>query len=123
MANWNLHERKLTNLANENYCINDKLPLRFFHFSGYKYNNTNKIASYLTRYNFETRTDLKDLFSLYQNKLINNNIENISHLKVFYRLAHENAKKSLNKANKKSLIRKVRNRFKVTINVLLTGRK
>lgn len=123
MANWNLHERKLTNLPNENYCINNKLPLRFFHFSGYKYNNPSKIASYLTRYDFETRSDLKDLFSFYQKNLIHNNIENISQLKVFYRLAHENAKVVLSKANKKSLIRKVRNRFKVTINVLLTGRK
>lgn len=120
MANWNLHERKLTNLASENYCINHQQPLRFFHFSGYKYNYPNKIASYLTRYNFETRTDLKDLFSLYQKYLLYNDIENTSQLKVFYRLVHENAKTNL---TKKTLIEKIVNRLKVTINVFFTGKK
>lgn len=120
MANWNLHERRLHKTESENYCINDQLPLRFFHFSGYKYNSPDTIASYLTRYDFETRADLIDLFSLYQNHLMKNNIEKISQLKVFYQLVYEEAKI---KAVKKALIRRIMNRLEVTIRVLLTGRK
>jgi hypothetical protein len=120
MANWNLHERKLTNLATEDYQINNQFPLRFFHFSGYKYDNPTKIASYLTRYNFDTREDLKGLFSLYQNHLISNNIEKTSKLKVFYKLMHETAKKPV---IKKSLLEKIVNRLKITIKVFLTGKK
>jgi hypothetical protein len=120
MANWNLHERKLTNISDQNYRINNQIPLRFFHFSGYKFNNPNKIASYLTRYNFETRTDLKDLFSFYNKNLLNNNIETISELQVYYRAIQENINIS---KGKKNVIKRVIVRLQATLKVLLTGRK
>jgi hypothetical protein len=120
MANWNLHERKLTNISDQNYRINNQIPLRFFHFSGYKFNNPNKIASYLTRYNFETRTDLKDLFSFYNKNLLSNNIETISELQVYYRAIHENINIS---KGKKNVIKRVIDRLQVTLKILLTGRK
>ncbi|WP_395046471.1 hypothetical protein, partial [Flavobacterium sp.] len=118
MANWNLHERTITNSYNKNYIINDLIPLRFFHFSGYKYNSPNKIASYLTRYSFETRPDLLDLFTEYRKLLIFNKIETTINLNVAYKISNEKAK--INK-NKKSIFRKIANRIKVTVKVFLTG--
>jgi hypothetical protein len=115
MANWNLHERKLTKTLEEPFYINDQFPLRFFHFSGYKYDNPNRIASYLTRYDFESRPDLKQLFFTYNDLLKNNNIEQIRNLKVFYRLDQKN------KVKNKSLLTKIINRLRNTIKVFLTG--
>lgn len=120
MANWNLHERILTNIENERFCINEQYPLRFFHFSGYKYDNPSSIASYLTRYNFETRPDLRYLFSLYNDLLKTNNIENISKLNVYYR--REKNKVLITSVNK-SLSTKIINRLIITMKVFLTGHK
>nr|WP_315152643.1 hypothetical protein [uncultured Flavobacterium sp.] len=120
MANWNLHERVITNSLNENYIINDLIPLRFFHFSGYKYNNPNKIASYLTRYSFETRPDLLDLFTNYHKLLVSNQIEKTSKLNVAYKILNENAKL---KKNKKPISKRILHRIKVTIKVFFTGNK
>ncbi len=120
MANWNLHERKLTHKSEENFLINDKIPLRFFHFSGYKHDNPTKIASYLTRYNFDTRPDLKDLFSLYQANLIENKINETSKLKVLYKTLHQQRKTN---ENKLPIAIRIKNRLKVTYKVFLTGRK
>jgi hypothetical protein len=119
MANWNLHERKITSFNNNLIVINSEYSLRFFHFSGYKYNNPNKIASYLTRYDFDSRPDLVFLFSKYNELLLKNKIEIISKLKVHYVLLYINK----NTKPKKSLILRIYVRIKVTINVFLTGRK
>lgn len=117
MANWNLHERMLTE-KNNRFFVNNEVPLRFFHFSGYKYNNPNSIASYLTRYDFESRPDLKNLFFKYHNLLNNNNIEQISKLNVYYLFRHKSLVLS---AVKKSFLRKIIHRLKKTIKVFLTG--
>lgn len=120
MANWNLHERMLTNTEKEFFCVNEQYPLRFFHFSGYKYDSPNSIAYYLTRYNFETRSDLKYLFFLYNDLLKKNNIEHINKLKVYYRFENKNV---VNSRVNKSLFTKIINRFKITFKVFLTGHK
>jgi hypothetical protein len=121
MANWNLHERKLTNTGKESFYVNQQYPLRFFHFSGYKYDNSSSIASYLTRYDLETRPDLKHLFFLYNDLLKKNDIVHISKLKVYYRM-----EKNVNAANPRvsmSILAKIIVRLKITVNVFLTGHK
>jgi hypothetical protein len=118
MANWNLHERLVTQTGNDRFVVNEKFSLRFFHFSGYKYNNPTSIASYLTRYDFESRPDLKNLFFKYHNLLKNNNIEQISKLKVYYLFVNKSVAVS---PRKKSYLRKIINRLKKTIKVFLTG--
>nr|WP_315234323.1 hypothetical protein [uncultured Flavobacterium sp.] len=118
MANWNLHERKLTNTDKDFFCVNKQYPLRFFHFSGYNYNNPGIISSYLTRYNFESRPDLRYLFTTYNDLLKNNNIEYISKLKVYYRLEQKSA---IVVTVNKSFLTKIINRLKITIKVFLTG--
>lgn len=118
MANWNLHERVLTGTDSDDFFVNEKFPLRFFHFSGYKYNNPTIIASYLTRYDFESRPDLKNLFFKYHNLLKNNNLEQISKLKVYYLFVNKSVAVS---PRKMSFLRKIINRLKKTIKVFLTG--
>jgi hypothetical protein len=82
MANWNLHERNLS--GNDSFVVNQEYPLRFFHFSSYKYTKPDVICTYLTRFDFDSRPDLKSLFNQYQSLLLKNNVEDISQLSVYY---------------------------------------
>lgn len=82
MAHWNLHERKLS-FSNGKYFAND-LPLVFFHFSHYSPGKPNEIAAYHTRYNFETRPDLKEIYATYKNALISNHYLALKSIGCFY---------------------------------------
>ncbi len=115
MANWNLHERVFTSSLNENYQINHNIPLRFFHFSSYKYANPTSICAYLTRFNFENRPDLVAIFSYYQDALTANKIQEISKLKVFY---YPNLGM---KPKEKSAVQKIVFRLKSAISILVRG--
>lgn len=84
MANWNLHERKITLQDDSSFVINDDFKLRFFHFSSYNYFKQDVICKYQNRFDFETRPDLVGIFTIYNEKLKNNNIESISKLSVYY---------------------------------------
>jgi hypothetical protein len=115
MANWNLHERVFTDQDEDQYVINNKYPLRFFHFSSFKYKNPNSICAYLTRFNFENRPDLVPIFDRYTKTLTENNIAEISKLKVFY---YPNLGVI---PKEKSLIQKVSFRVKSAITILIKG--
>jgi hypothetical protein len=80
MANWNLHERILTKDEQGKYWVNNEFPLRFFHFSGYNYQKPDQICKYASRYTFDNRPDLKEIFTLYQNELVKNDIAYYSNL-------------------------------------------
>jgi hypothetical protein len=83
VANWNFHERQLSK-PGINYMVNNEFSLRFFHFSSYNFKKPDLIGKYATRFNFVSRPDLQKIYSEYQELLINNNIESISKLPVFY---------------------------------------
>ena len=120
MANWNLHERKLSiHSTIDPFTINNEFPLRFFHFSGYKYENPTKIASYHTRFDFNSRPDLLPLFNHYHELLKSNNIEKISQLRYHYKAKHNSVSKSY---KKKSIFQKMMIRLCKTIQVLITGK-
>jgi lipopolysaccharide biosynthesis glycosyltransferase len=72
MANWNLHERTLSETSPGQFLVNGKSPLVFFHYSGYKFSNPESIGFYHTRYDFHTRPDLKPVFDIYQAALVEN---------------------------------------------------
>lgn len=57
MANWNLHERTLSEQGGK-YLVNERWPLRFFHFSGYRYSHPDQISHYHNRYTFAARPDI-----------------------------------------------------------------
>jgi hypothetical protein len=71
MAYWNLHERNLGQ-QNNSYIVNNSEPLVFFHFSGYNPFVKTQISKYQTRYNFEQRPDLKQIFDNYAQKILEN---------------------------------------------------
>ena len=117
MANWNLHERELS-VKEEKYFVNEEYPLRFFHFSSYKFNKPEQICSYLTRFDFNSRPDLLLLFADYQQRLLDNNVCIIANLNVFYY-----PKVIVNKVikKKKTLWTKIGNRIKNAFKVLVYG--
>ena len=118
MANWNLHERSITSSENGIFIINGKYPLRFFHFSGYKFSNPENICAYQTRYNFETRPDLIAIFSLYHQKLQENWIDQISKLPVIY---YPNLNSPSKSNKKRSGLQKIISRLKRTMKILFSG--
>ncbi|RFM26492.1 glycosyl transferase [Deminuibacter soli] len=63
-AFWNLHERQFSE-QNGRYKVNDACDLLFFHFSSFRINSWQSLASYQTRYTVETRPDVKTLFEQY----------------------------------------------------------
>ncbi|MGN6214149.1 MAG: hypothetical protein ACTHN6_16620 [Parafilimonas sp.] len=117
IAAWNLHERNLT-VNNENdYIVNYKFPLRFFHFSGYKFNRPQSISTHLTRYNLEQRTDLIEIFKMYRHLLQANDVEKISSLPIYYYPGLY-----LHKSKKHTKFNNLAWRLKRSTQVLLTGK-
>jgi len=84
VANWNLHERKLSLNEQGSFTVNNIYPLRFFHFSSYHYDKPDIICKYQDRYDFNTRPDLKALFNIYNNLLRKNHVEEIVSLPVSF---------------------------------------
>jgi hypothetical protein len=90
MAHWNLHERKLS-LNNGAYEVNGE-PLYFYHFSHYNPSKPDAIASFHTRFNFETRPDIADLYETYRKSLVENHYFYLIKTKCFY-MKNESRKK------------------------------
>jgi hypothetical protein len=119
MANWNLHERVLSVNGNSTFLVNTKFPLRFFHFSSYRFDNPNVICAYLTRFDFTTRPDLKEIFSTYHSLLVQNKAETIKKLPVYF---YPDLNKNKNQVEpSKSLPGKVYSRVKRSLKVLIKG--
>ena len=84
IAHWNLHERYLNLDINNSFVVNNNFKLRFFHFSGYKFDRPYLICSYGNRFTFDDRPDLKALFDKYLVILKANRVDEIKCLPVFY---------------------------------------
>jgi hypothetical protein len=69
---WNLHERKVKLIDNQ-YIVNDKYPLVFFHFSGFSPSQPHIISVHQDRYDLGNFTELKSIFDNYSKALIQNN--------------------------------------------------
>lgn len=83
MAYWNLHERRLG--EDLNVIKDDKsYPLVFFHFSGYDPLRPDILSKYQDRYNFEERSDIKDIFKDYTEKVIKNGYNTFSGYPSYY---------------------------------------
>jgi len=70
MAGWNLHERVISEIDGK-YVVNDKEPLVFYHFSGYRIAIPEKISVHTT-FTLKTRPDLKNIITNYHHQLLNN---------------------------------------------------
>jgi len=71
VAYWNMHERKITH-KNGRFWVNDTFPLLFFHFSGYHLSHPDDVSVHQNRYTFANRPDVKPLYDVYKQALINN---------------------------------------------------
>jgi lipopolysaccharide biosynthesis glycosyltransferase len=71
VAYWNLHERSLTKIDN-NFIINSRWPLVFYHFSGYDPLKPEILSKYQDRYSFNDRKDVLQLFTDYRKRLLEN---------------------------------------------------
>lgn len=116
MANWNLHERMLSE-NRTTFSVNEIYPLRFFHFSSYKFQNPDVICVYLTRFNFKSRPDLINLFDHYRSLLIDNDVERISKLAVHY---YPDLGRIIKPAEK-HIASKIAHRVKKSVRMLLKG--
>jgi hypothetical protein len=67
MAYWNLHERYL-----KNGMVNGTYPLIFYHFSGIDPDKEEQLSKYQDRYTLTGRSDIKELFTIYRCRLIEN---------------------------------------------------
>lgn len=97
VANWNLHEREVTN--RDGFFINDDIPLRFFHYSHFKMENAPVIASYNQNFNLDNRKDIVPVFDDYIVDLKNNNYDNYKLISYVYG-KQPDAKVSLTKKSK-----------------------
>lgn len=89
MAHWNLHERVLTK-ENGMYCVNSQ-PLVFYHFSHYSPARPDSIAGHHNRFSFESRPDLKEIYEVYKNALIQYHYFSLKNVPCFY--MHDEKKK------------------------------
>ena len=64
VAHWNLHERRIS-YASE-WRVNNGYNLVFFHFSGFSFDDIDKISIHQDRYNLGNRNDLSSLFKEYK---------------------------------------------------------
>lgn len=71
---WNLHEREL-DFTNGRFNVNEKYPLIFFHYSGYKLDSPDKISVHTDRFDLTTRPNLRPVFETYHHRLVANNFE------------------------------------------------
>ena len=64
VAHWNLHERRISH--DDEWCVNEAYKLVFFHFSGFSFDDIDKISIHQDRFNLGNRNDLSSLFKKYK---------------------------------------------------------
>lgn len=90
MAFWNLHERKLINLAKNTYEVENrfdgtKTPLMLFHFAGFDINGYDKyVHKHFENYSIDNVPELKPLFAWYRDELLKNGYNKYIGLKYTY---------------------------------------
>jgi hypothetical protein len=77
VAVWNLHEREISS-RDGIWLVNGRLPLRFFHFSGFSLSSPHTIALKQSRFAVESRPDLHELLDCYAARLRENENESYS---------------------------------------------
>jgi hypothetical protein len=71
MAYWNLHERALS-LKGKGLYVNGRIPLVFYHFSGYNPLIPSILSKYQNRFSFKELPEIEELFKNYSTQLFLN---------------------------------------------------
>ena len=84
-APWNLHERNTIRQKENEYIMSDNSKLVFYHFSSYNYMNPMIFSKYYNRFNSVILSkEVGELYSQYNEKLIQNKIKEFSLYKCCY---------------------------------------
>ncbi|AYB31322.1 glycosyl transferase [Chryseolinea soli] len=92
MANWNFHERRLSKTGSGNFRVNEKYPLYFFHFSGFRFEEPLKFSRYHSRYTFASRPDLREIYEDYHTDLGDNEAASLAKIPCVYYERHKQYK-------------------------------
>lgn len=106
MAPWNLHERDLSFKDGE-FIISNNIPLIFYHFSGYKYNDPDILSSSYNRYLFEDNSEFQRLYNVINKHLTDNGIEKYSRIACHYMILHREYYDELKKKEEIEKISKI----------------
>lgn len=111
MAYWNLHERQLA-VHDSEYKVNsidgtDRLV--FFHFSGFQLDQPDILSKHQTRYSFQSRPDIVDIFKEYYDSVAGNKFFDYYHIPCFY---IETGKRYKEKLSNKKKFKNFRKRLK-----------
>jgi len=83
MAQWNLHERWLTN-ENGVYLVNSSATLKFFHFSGFQLNSSELSVHFYSRFSMKDRPDLLNLYAAYNKSVVKAGFSNFDKIDCYY---------------------------------------
>ena len=100
VAYWNLHERNISAYDGK-FFVNNTIPLCFFHYSGWDYNNPSEISKWAL-FTSEMRPDLKPLLLKYHTALYENGYKNYIDRSNYYTGKNNTQKKSIFKRLKAS---------------------
>lgn len=111
VAYWNLHERSIA-IKDDRFIINNSVPLKFFHFSGWSMESPDSISQFQHRYTKESRPDVLPLLQLYQELLSENQYNDYRAVSCYYKKEEQFAE-GLQKGPRKlgrliSLLKKLR---------------
>lgn len=73
VAHWNLHERHLSR-AGENWMVNGKELLLFYHFSGVSVDGGDRLSKRTDQFTLVNRPDLRPLYEEYRGELVRHGI-------------------------------------------------
>ena len=84
MAPWNLHERGQLKKIDDKYFLPDTSRLIFYHFSSYKYTESDNMARHYDRFSFANSPAVKPLYDNYHGLLLANRIEQLSKVPCYF---------------------------------------
>jgi hypothetical protein len=116
MAHWNLHERTLTK-TKDGFLVNN-VPLIFYHFSHYSPTHPTEIAAFHTRFNFNSRSDLKELYNVYNHGLLEAKYLELKKVPCFYvsNESQKKRKKAIENFMRQALPDNIKSKLKVFMN-------
>lgn len=97
VANWNLHERMLSQDSDGVWWVNMTKKLAFFHFSHYNINKPQIISSYNSRYTLDNRPDVAPLFEMYRQQVLNNDGIRLKSVIPYYKIINAKANEKRDK--------------------------
>ncbi len=112
MAPSNLHERQLAKDAGGKWLVNRQYPLRFYHYSGFRFSNPQQICVYSERYTFASRPDIVPIHTSYIGALRKNEILRLQSVDPLY------CRKSENVSPREHKIKRGLNRISRALKVL-----